>query len=1317
MRIRDFLFVGFLCLTSAGSALGAEPLAVFECREITGREWPRTMVTYKVDLEPGQAKPDGVRLVDAQGQEQPCQFWRVEKHPDGSVKSARVSFFAALPAGGQYRYELVPGRPAPGAPPKVSTDGGFVMLDSGAVAIRLPGGRKEFKKPLALPPDHAAAMKSLDNLERMGLAFGPIAGVRLADGQWVGGSYFATESVESVRYREKYRADAPDAAMEQAALAAAPKVTSYTSEITEQGPLFAEARLRFEFGHGGYYQLTGRVLAGDPAVRIDEVMDLKDNCPPGHPLYVAMLMNRGWAKGGWRPDAAFLMTTRRQTRCEPFEQALKQQGFVSRYASAAVDYGQDAALVTEVVPHDPWSDRAHYVGLVESAKLLAGKTPPFLGIVPVHAGSWRAAHWVFPPKTPHLFQRLLSYKDGSLEMRWTIRAQPHSQNLLHTGEFDPDFGLTGMRRLWCLVGGPFQYHDTLYPLRAYEGYVNLDNYKDWTLAWSDDTKAGMAQPLVPKDRQQEGPLRMIELAFGGGDDREYRWFSHYRQAEGTAWTVPMRKTLADSSVPAARRGQLRSQIAAFAYLLAEPDFNTRASGTHQGNPNMPVNRFFALPFTAALIPDHPMARTWMDVSAQMVGYKLGTNTAPLGAWAELISYYAASAPTLVHGALVAREAGRLDDATARLAVGPVDFTLKLLAPFDPRYGMRTVPGFGHEGNLCFNQWTPAAALIRDTNPGLAAAFAWAWDQQKRPGPAQHDNGFSDLTGSQADLLPRATPERVRKFLASAWLPGFGAILRAHPAGPNETYFGLRQGYLASHSDANQGDFVIYAKGAPLTAMSCFAYAMRQYDEYKKIYADFGWHSRVRFGKQADDGGWPGGGPVSGVHRHFFSDSADYLRAFGDYNARYLKADDPIARDLSAPDALRWTRQVLFLKAKQAGGPDYFVFRDSFRNLAKGGKENLPQTWWYQRTLGKKDQVKASPTGFDYSAQWGQKMNVHFLQPAEVRIESREVTAKGPVYGYLAKGWLAAGSPVVKKEHETNATVEETLTINAAGPIAAGQDVLVAIYPQAKDEAAPKYEALGEGVARITTTEGTDYVFANPDGMTWRQGDVAFEGVAGAVRVYAGQVHLIVAEGAGTISYRGCTLKAGQPTVKIVPVADVAKGGTIDVPAPRVTIAFALDEKAGKIEEVAPGVRRQKTASGFALEVNAGKSLKFEQDKVVFVGRRGGIVVDETAGTVRVVMLDGERIGYGRLLADVASGPYDITFHKDKMVGVAEGPARFIHLTMPEGIVQLPTVTIGGISYAPGTYGDIAIVPVLEGRCEFTVTNLKQPAVFRSWQMW
>jgi hypothetical protein len=1328
-------------MSAAALTRGAEPLAVFECREITGREWPRTLVTYALTRDdyqpPAEAraglpdtaspgwvklkaplKTDAVKLVDAAGQEQPCQFWRVEKDADGSVKSARVSFFASLAPGGQYRYELVVGKPAAGAPPKVSTGGGFVTLDSGAVAIRLPGGKKEFKKPLVFPADHAAAMKNLGNLEKAGLAFGPIAGVRLADGQWVGGSYFTTESIEAVRFREGYRKDPPDAATAAAALAAAPKMAGYATQVTEQGPLFAEARVRFAFDGGGYYQLTARVLANDPAVRIDEVMDLGGNCPPDHPLYVAMLLGSGWAKDGWRPDAAFMMTTRRKTKCEPLEEALKQHGFASRYASAAVDYTQDAALVTEIVPHDPWSDRAHYVGLVDAAKLRADKAAPFLGIIPMHAGSWRAAHWVFPPKNPNLFEQLLSWKDGAVEMQWTIRAQPHSQNLLHTGEFDPDFGQTGVRRLWCLVAGPFQYHDTLHPLRANEGYINLDNYKDWTLAWSDDTRAGAALPLGAKDREESGALRQFHAALLG-DDREYPWFSHYRQSEGTAWTVKAREVLADASVPPARRGQLRAQVAAFACLMAEPDVNTRASGTHQGNPNMPVNRFFAAPFAAAVIPDHPMAKTWMDMAAAYVRYKGGVNTAPGGAWAELISYYAASAPTLVHGALVAQETGRLDNGTRTLVTGPVDFVLRLLAPPDPRFGgMRVVPGFGHEGALAFNVWTPAAAIWKDKDPARAALYAWAWKQQGEPGESQHCNGFSLMTEPLGrDLAGKADPVAIRKDLVSVWLPGFGAILRAHAGEPGETYFGLRQGYLASHSDANQGDFVIYAKGAPLTAMSNFGYAMRQYDEYKKVYAEFGWHSRVRFGKQADDGGWPGGGPVSGIDRHFFSDSADYLRAVGDYSPTFLRPEDPIARDLSAPEALRWTRQVLFFKGKRAGGPDTFVFRDSFRNLAKGGRENLPPTWWYQRTLGRKDLVKPSPTGFDYASPWGPKMNVRFLQPAEVKIESREALAQGPMYGWLAKGWQAAGSPVVKKEHETAATIEETLTISAAGPIAAGQDVLVAICPLAKDEVAPKVESLGDGAARITTAEGTDYVFANPDGLALKRGDVAFDGVAGAVRVYADEVHLIVAEGAGTVSYKGCTLKAGQPATKVVPMTDVARGGTFEVPAEKVGIAFALDEKAGAIEEVAPGVRRQKRASGMAWEFRADRPLRFERDGIIFVGTRGGLVTDGEAGTVRLVMVEGERIACQGREAKECRGPYDLTFHKDKVVAVAEGPARFLIVTQPEGIVQMPCVNIGGVRYAPGTYDRWMIVPLLGGQFEFTLENLPQPPVLRSWQEW
>ena len=75
---------------------------------------------------------------------------------------------------------------------------------------------------------------------------------------------------------------------------------------------------------------------------------------------------------------------------------------------------------------------------------------------------------------------------------------------------------------------------------------------------------------------------------------------------------------------------MRAQLAAACYTMAEPDVNPRGSMMHLGNPNMPVNRFFALTFAAALIPDHPRAREWLDVSEQYVRFKLAANTAPGG---------------------------------------------------------------------------------------------------------------------------------------------------------------------------------------------------------------------------------------------------------------------------------------------------------------------------------------------------------------------------------------------------------------------------------------------------------------------------------------------------------------------------------------------------------------------------------------------------------------------------------------------------------------------------------------------------------------
>jgi hypothetical protein len=1284
----------------------AAPLGTFDCWEITGRDWARTLVTYPVHFTQGQVKAGSVHLEDTAGAEVPCQFSRIEAYKDGSIKAARLSFYAELPKGSSYHFMLLPGKPAaPATPPTVSARGSMLTLDNGVTAIRLPAGQKTFKTPLAFCADHAKAAANAGKLEQAGLAFGPCAGIRLADGTWTGGSYFSYEPIEVVRQRQGYLKEAPADAWARAEKAA-PKVTGYATAITEQGPLFAEARIRFTLSNGGYYQLTARVLANDPAVRLDEVMDLKTTCEPDDALYVNFLVDTAGDKG-WEPDCVFGYAARTD-RYVPLEAATKAQGFPAdipylKPASLPILYDKDEQVITGLVPLDPFGPSFQYAGLVHAAQLAEQKDAPFLAIVPQHGGAWRGAHWVFPPKNPHMFEQLISYANGDLVMRWTIRNQPHSQNVLHTGEFDPDFGLTGMRRLWNLVAGPFQYHGTLYPMRAVEGFINLDNYKDWTLAWSDDTRAGVE--LAATKGYDSAPLNYLRLGFMGNDDRGMRWWSHYRQAETTTWTVDARKKLADPNVPAAEKGLLRAQIAAYASLMAEPDFNTRASAWHQGNPNMPINRFFAMPFAAALIPDHPLAKRWLETGMAYVRYKGGTNIAPGGAWSELISYYPASAPTLVHGALVAEQAGLLDANTRKLATGPVDFTLSLLSPVDPRFGVRVVPGFGHEGYLDFNQWTPAAALLEKTDPQRAAMYAWAWRQQGQPGETQHCNGFSLLTADKGKLADAVSPAMIQQSLASVWLPGFGAVLRAHAGDPNETYFGYRQGYLASHSDGNQGDFVLYSKGAPLTTVSLFGYA-RWNGEFNKIDSEFGWHSRVRVGSMTDNGGWPGGGPLSGVHRHFFSDSVDYLRGVGNYG--------PVANGKLDPDVVtqQWTRQVLFLKGKNAGGPNYFLLRDSFHN-PDGHPERVLPTWWYQRTLGAKTQVTPVANGFDYTSEWGARLQVRTLQPAAVQVASREASSTGPVYATLAKTW----AQVHGLRDPNSVNVKDTMTVNAFGPIPAGQDVLVMLYPQGKDEAGPQIQSLGDGAAKITTSEGTDYVFASRAGMTYAQGDIAFDGIAGAVRVYPTEVHLVVMEGAGTVRYKGYTLTAGQPATKIIPMAEINKGGAVTVPAPKTTITFALDEKAGAITPVAPGVRKQTLATGVAYAFNAEKPLTFTQDGVTFTGTRGGIITDTKAGTTRLVLLDGETIGINGLKAEIGSGPYDLTFSNDTVTGIAEGPGRILYMSMPEGIVQLPSLTISGITYAAGTYGRTAFVPVFDGRTEFTLGNLAQPPVFRSAELW
>ena len=50
-------------------------------------------------------------------------------------------------------------------------------------------------------------------------------------------------------------------------------------------------------------------------------------------------------------------------------------------------------------------------------------------------------------------------------------------------------------------------------------------------------------------------------------------------------------------------------------------FREQMNASLLGAGNLTINRFFALPFASVLIPDHPLAKTWLDVAADYVRYK------------------------------------------------------------------------------------------------------------------------------------------------------------------------------------------------------------------------------------------------------------------------------------------------------------------------------------------------------------------------------------------------------------------------------------------------------------------------------------------------------------------------------------------------------------------------------------------------------------------------------------------------------------------------------------------------------------------------
>ncbi|HOF86781.1 MAG TPA: hypothetical protein PLZ36_01585, partial [Armatimonadota bacterium] len=1064
----------------------------------TGRGFAPDLVTYTI---PRPANPAAVRVLDGAGAALPAQV------TIGADGQAALSFVTALPPGATVRYTLRDDGQGPAAAPAVSAtqDGDALILANQLLAVKTPAPQtKTFDRPVA-----AEALPA------------PILAFRGPDGAWRGAG--------SLRLKRP--------------------VTQFAVTRTAQGPVFTEVRYRLDYAGGGYYQATVRVTDRAPFAQVREEYDLGTDADTDC-----------WQldlSAGWQPDAAEHMNVAGQGNGPVQYPSLAQEEKAKPgNINPALNTDNGGDLPLRFIHHDScWGSKfvAFYGIHAAAARKADPNQYPMAIVAPLHKGDWRRS-----PSLP------VYVKDGQVRVQLPMATWPSSWlneprsdvSPFSCHEHDAALPVTYGRRVWALVLAKPAHHVTgygdatttaspAYAVRALYGIVGLDRYKDYLLEWP-DTKATYPRVFTTPAWQAQ-PAEAVAPNFkvntsGRSLPQSILYIMtslsiHHHQTTGD-FGGPIgnaEAALANPNLPEAQRRQLRAQLALLSYLLIEPDVTSAGNGSHHGNPNMGVSRLSDRSNLAALIPDHPMHSAWSEYMARFLAYKMGSFMAPEGGWFEYGASYHMHGYGKIARGIMGVLSSRPPQADQIWAYhrADMDYFLNLLSPVDTRYGSRTIPGTANSAVGQSPHYLQAMGTVADTDPAFAANLRWAWDQ----------NGRMIGTGADGITIPamiRPSIAAKEPTLASRVYPGFGVIFRAHQ-GPEETCLYLRSGYLWSHWNQDQGNLMLYAKGAVLLPSQPYQYGGPRDNAFPD-------KNFMRFGAPTND--FPHAWADSNVLDAHFSPSVDYAWASSGYPDWYITPgaraqwERANTRDLvaglgQAEGAFTWDRQVLFLKGATPKSPNYFVIRDSTHGDGKLA------SWFNLSLLGRKANVTRDGGTVRLDTEWPTKLELLFTDRAEPAFELAEDDLPMQTGAYntptgTSRDWVGG-----KEQHVA-------LRLRSAP----GQEVAWVLYPRGAGEAAPKATRLAPGVTKIVTAEGTDYVFLSPRPLTYTGGGVEFSGLAGAVRVAKnGKATLVLSAGPGKVGYNGQVIAGTAPFERTV--AAGKKTQTLPAPAWQVRQPAAL----------------------------------------------------------------------------------------------------------------------------------------------------------------
>jgi len=1206
-----------LFATLAANAAEQQTMTI---KDWTGRGFAPDLVNYSIPTPSSGGK--NLRVMDAGGKSLPVQLTPGEKG------QSTLSFVAALPPNSNTVYTLRTDGQGSEAPAAVSTtkDGNTLILANQKLAVKVPAPmEKTYDTPV-----------SADKLPA------PILAFRGPDGAWRGaGTIVHQQPVKAMHITQ-----------------------------TANGPVFTEIRYRLDYEGGGFYEAAIRVTDQAPFAQITEDYDLG---VAANSHYWQLDLSKDW-----KPDAAEHMSVAGQGFSPVvFPSLADEEKTVSAGPNVGPTTPGGADTPTRCIHHDScWGSRyVSYYGIhqAEARKANPGNYP-IAFVAPLHKGFWRRANSI-----------PVYVKGNEVRVRFPMDVAPISWlnepasdvSPFSCHEHDPNLPATYGRRVWALVlAQPAMrvtgYADAStaagigYSVRALYGLVGLDRYKDFILSWPDSKVSYPRVFITPEGVKKYREAVKADPGFPLlSMIKDYYWFtgdagtarkelpgvleqlqinieypltaiSIHHHHTLAAYGAPIGHTesvLSWPDLPTADREAIRARLALLCYLLTEPDVTSAGDGSHHGNPNMGIARLSDRSNLMALIPDHPMYKAWRDYLGMFSAYKSGSFMAPEGGWFEYGASYHMHGYGKIERSLMGILSSGAPGADEMYAYNRADFDyfMNLLSPVDPRYGSRTIPGSANSPVGNSPHYLQAMGTVADRDPAFAANLRWAWDH----------NGQMIATGGDAITVPAMVrPEIAAKEpkLTSRIFPGYGVIFRAHQ-GTDETALYLRSGYLWSHWNQDQGNIMLFSKGAVLIPSQPYQYGAPK----DKSFPD---KNFIHFGSPLND--FPHAWPDSNILDAQFGASVDYAWSSTGYPEWFInpgstkgfgKPRELVAGLNQKEGAFTWDRQIAFLKGATGKSPNYFVIRDSMNGDGKLA------SWFNLSLLGRKENVQITGSKVALDTEWPTKLDILFPGRKELPFEmfddnlilflgsynriSGEAVAPGRI---LSRDWLAKdGKPAVSDgKAGCNGTVERHVELRLQN--APGQEVAWVLYPRGAGETAPTATQLAPGVTKVVTDESTDYVFLSTTPLTYKGEGVEFEGQAGAVRVAKnGKATLVLSAGPGKAGYKGHVIESAVPFEKTV-----TSGSKTETIAASV---WAIDAKVPAVTVASNSVRF----------VEAGH--KYVELKQGAIGVRG-------------------------------IGPFDLTFTPDGITGKVDGDIRTLVTTWPEKITR-PMYRMDGVRWYAG----------------------------------